>query len=57
MAAPNDSTEIPTPRPPGGFNSPERVDRVSFGVAMLTISTLILTDLLAMANGSSAHLD
>ena len=32
--------------PPGGFNSPERVDRVSFGVAMLTISTLILTDCL-----------
>ena len=48
---------INSPRPLGGFNSPERVDRVSFGVAMLTISTLILTDLLAMANGSSAHLD
>ena len=50
-------TAINSPRPPGGVNSPKRVDRVSFGVAMLTISMLILTDLLAMANGSSAHLD
>ena len=50
-------TGINSPRPLRGFNSPERVDRVSFSVAMLTVSTLILAELLAIANGSSAHWD